>query len=252
MSGVLARRPRAQLAVAALAALLAGCADPVVDRGQSPPVVLSAATVAVRLASTAHGPAFASAIRSLGGTRALNAIRASVGVNRRDRFEAVRAELLAAGIEPDRIRVSDQPDNQVVFTRTQAYVADCRDAIALGPTGDASQSFQSVAECEQARTLAGSVADPADLAAPPAPGLADGAKAAGAVLRWQGNVARPASAGGGDGGGSGQSGIGAIPTPAAAGLDGAAGTANPLTSLAPLQGAPVLPPSLNAPPASAE
>lgn len=222
--------------------LLACCADPATDRGRSPPIVLSRADVVVPLNEPSHGPAFASAIRLLGGPRASNAIHAQIGVGNQRQFDATRAELLRAGLDPARISALPRPDGLVLFTRTYASVADCRLAMAPGPFGDVSQSFQSIAECEQARTLAGSLVDPADLVAPPAPGLADGSKAAGAVLRWQNAASRPAAgAGDANGGGGGQSGLGAIP--AAAGLDGLApaGAGNPLTSFAPLPGAPIAP-----------
>ncbi len=221
--------------------LLTCCADPAIDRGRSPPIALSRAAVVVPLDGPPHGPAFASAIRLLGGPRTSNAIHAQIGVGDRRQFDATRAELLRAGLDPARISVLPRPDGIVLFTRTYASVADCRSAIAPGPLGDVFQSFQSIAECERARTLAGSLVDPADLVAPPAPELADGGKAAGAVLRWQNAATRPAAAPGDANGGGGQSGLGAIP--AAAGLDGSApaGAGNPLTSFAPLPGAPVVP-----------
>lgn len=223
------------------ALLLTCCADPAIDRGRSPPVVLSRAAVVVPLNGPPHGPAFASAIRLLGGPRASNAIRAQIGVSDRRQFDATRAELLGAGLDPARISVLPRPDGLVLFTRTYASVADCSSAITPGPLGDVSQSLQSIGECEQARTLAASLVDPADLVAPPAPGLADGSKAAGAVLRWQNAATRPAAGTGDANNGGGQSGLGAIPT--SAGLDGsaAAGPGNPLLSFAPLPGAPVAP-----------
>ncbi len=225
-----------------LALLLARCADPAIDRGRSPPIVLSRAAVVVPLDEPSPGPAFASAIRLLGGPRASNAIHAQIGASDRRQFDATWAELLRAGLDPVRISVLPRPDGLVLFTRTYASVAGCRSAIAPGPLGDVSQSFQSIAECEQARTLAGSLVDPADLVAPPAPELADGGKAASAVLRWQNAATRPTAApGDANGGGGGQSGLGAVP--ASAGLDGLApaGAGNPLTSFAPLPGAPVVP-----------
>ncbi len=246
-------------AAVALLALLASCADPAIDRGRSPPIVLSEADIVVPLDHSPHGPAFASAIRLLGGPAASNAIRARVGVSGRHQFDAIRAELLAAGLDPARISVLPGPGEAVLFSRTVARMADCRSAIAPGPFGDISQSFQSIAECQQARALAGSLVDPADLASPPAPGLADGSKAASAVLRWQSVAPRsnaaPGYANNGEAGQSG--GLGAIPSAAAAGLDGLvpAGAGNPLTSFAPLPGLPIAPPTPPPPsgaPASAE
>ena len=232
--------------------LLACCADPAIDRGRFPPIILSEADVIVPLGRKPHGPAFASAIKQLGGPRASNAIHAKIGVSARHQFDTIRAALLGAGLDPARIDVLPRPDDLVLFTRTYAYVADCRSVVSPGPFGDISQSFQSIAQCEQARTLAGSLVDPADLTTPPAPGPADGSKVAGAVLRWQ-NAASRSSAAPGDanGGGAGQSGLGAIPT--SAGLDGLtpAGAVNPLTSFAPLPGAPALTPR-SGEPASAE
>lgn len=235
MSGTMPR-----WAVLPVLLLLTCCADPAIDRGRSPLIVLSKAAVVVPLDEPLHGPAFASAIRLLGGPSASNAVHAQIGVGDRRQFDATRAELLRAGLDPARISVLPSPDGLVLFTRTYASVADCHSAIAPGPLGDVSQSFQSIAECERARTLAGSLVDPADLVAPPAPELADGGKAAGAVLRWQNAAPRPAAAPG-DANGGGQSGLGAIP--ASAGLDGSApaGAGNPLTSFAPLPGAPVVP-----------
>ena len=224
-----------------LVLLLTCCADPAIDRGRSPPIVLSRAAVVVPLNEPSHGPAFASAIKLLGGPRASNAIHAQIGASDRRQFDATWAELLRAGLDPVRIGVLPRPDGLVLFTRTYASVADCRSAIAPGPLGDVSQSFQSIAECEQARTLAGSLVDPADLVAPPAPELADGGKAASAVLRWQNAATRPTASPGEANGGGGQSGLGAIP--ASAGLDGLApaGAGNPLTPFVPLPGAPVVP-----------
>lgn len=232
--------------------LLASCTDPAIDRGRPPPIILSEAEVIVPLGHEPHGPAFASAIKQLGGPRFSNAIHAKIGVSTRHQSDTIRAELLGAGLDPARIDVLPRPDDLVLFTRTYAYVADCRSVVSPGPFGDISQSFQSIAQCEQARTLAGSLVDPADLTTPPASGPADGSKAAGAVLRWQNAPSRSdAASGDANGGGVGQSGLGAIP--AAAGLDGPtpAGAANPLTSFAPLPGAPLLTPRSGAP-ASAE
>ena len=232
--------------------LLACCADPAIDRGRSPPVILSEADIVVPLGRPPHGPAFASAIRQLGGPRAANAIHAKIGVSGRRQFDAIRAELLGAGLDPARIGALPRPDGLVLFTRTYASVADCRSAAAPGPLGDISQSFQSVSECQQARTLAGSLVDPADLVAPPTPGPADGGKTANAVLRWENAAPRSSAAPGeANGGGVGQPGSGAIPT--TAGLDGLApaGAGNPLTSFAPLPGAP-LPSPPGGTPASTE
>ena len=232
--------------------LLACCADPAVDRGRSPPVILSEADIVVPLGRPPHGPAFASAIRRLGGPRAANAIDAKIGANGQHQFDAIRAELLAAGLDPARIGTLPRSNGLVLFTRTYAYVADCRSAAAPGPFGDISQSFQSIGECQQARTLAGNLVNPADLVAPPVPGPADGHKTANAVLRWQDAAPRSSAAPGNANGGEGsQSGFGAIPTPA--GLDGIApaGAGNPLTSFAPLPGAP-LPSPPGGTPASTE
>ena len=240
---------RALPAVAGVLTLLAGCGDPAIDRGRPPPILLSQEIVTVRLGSDPPDPAFATAIGSLGGARALNAVHARIETVDPTRLETVRAELLAMGIDPARITVWRQPQDRVVFTRMQDSVADCRSGIDPGPVGDVSQSFESIAECEQARVLATSVVDPADLVSPPQPGLADGAKAARAVLQWEGGQAKPASApagggadgatGGGSGGGAGQSASGSVVSPdvaagALSGGAGAAGGANPLASSAPL------------------
>lgn len=188
---------------------LAACNDPSVDLGTPPPVTLVEQRIVVPLRGGVERPALGAAVASLGGSQPDSSIRAVVSVEQPRRADAVRRALVGLGLSPALVTVADdRGSDAVVLSRTKAHLEDCSSALATSPDGGVSRSLLSLGACIQANALASMLADPADLASPPKLEPASGARAAQAVLRWQGAGAQsnaPSSGGSEDAASGGQS-----------------------------------------------
>ncbi len=204
---------------------LVACNDPSIDLGTPPPVTLVEQRIVVPLHGGIERPALGAAVASLGGSRSDGSVRAVVNVGQPRRADAVRRVLVGLGLSSALVRVADdRGGDAVVLSRTRAHLEDCSSALATSPDGGVSRSLLSLGSCIQANALASMLADPADLASPPSFQPASGARAAQAVLRWQGGGAAQSdtspSGGGGESGSSGGQSAGQ-----AGGVSGAGGLA---------------------------
>ncbi len=186
---------------------LVACNDPSIDLGTPPPVTLVEQRIVVPLHGGIERPALGAAVASLGGSRSDGSVRAVVNVGQPRRADAVRRVLVGLGLSSALVRVADdRGGDAVVLSRTRAHLEDCSSALATSPDGGVSRSLLSLGSCIQANALASMLADPADLASPPSFQPASGARAAQAVLRWQGGAAQSDTSPSGGGGESGSSG----------------------------------------------
>ncbi len=180
-------------AVAGAAMLLGGCTNEAADLGQSPPIALATVGREVMVPVSASSSVrtrsllLSREIQNLGQGN-LEAVRARILTASAVQADALRRTLIGLGVDPARItiyRASKTRAPAVVLTRTASVAADCRAAITLAYPDDPLPSLMSLAHCNTADDLAAMMVDPADLAAPPALGRADGAYLTDGVHAWR-------------------------------------------------------------------
>ena len=227
---------RTVVLMACMGAQLGGCADEAANFGRPPPVALTTFNREVSISFKASRFSERSLRRNVDviAQGDLQSVRARIVAASFVQIKDARQALIGIGIDPARITESTalRARNVTIFlSRTVAATNDCAAAAALAFPDDPSPSLLSLSYCTQNNNLAAMVVDPADLAAPPAPGHADGAYLANGVRSWRENRRTP---------------LPSVPTSAGVDPSGGGSVAVPNSSLAPTTAPVVSAPSTTA------
>ncbi len=175
--------------------LAAGCTDEAADLGTPPGIHLS--TLGREIVVPLDGRSTALTQRRLRKEVAvvaqgdLNAVSARIFATSAGEADGLRRALIGLGIDPARIveasRAPPRRAHEVLLSRTAGQTTDCAAAITPAYPDDPLPSLMSLAHCTQTNNLAGMLANPADLVAPPPLGPGDGAYLTNGVRSWRAN-----------------------------------------------------------------